>query len=285
MKILLAIIFLIYSCTHREILTEKTETLNSDYFSALTIGYRNLAQWEENKYDWQEADHFAKKGLKAERHIMVALEDPVKRDIKDHQLLEELLHYRLEYLTLVTNELKIKFALETANLQILYDSWVEQAEENPDDKRTMRFRKEFIEGFKQLRKSVEILNEEKIKEVELKDKNIYVIYFDSNKYNIDFVASKELNNLIYYLEKLDDYKLVIEGHTDKTGSVKNNLVLSRLRLNIVKSFLINKGVDEKNIIKETTYGEAKQYLKGDSNRSDRQNRRVEIYVITNFNLN
>ena len=41
----------------------------------------------------------------------------------------------------------------------------------------------------------------------------------------------------------------------------------------------------KNIIKETTYGEAKQYLKGDSNRSDRQNRRVEIYVITNFNLN
>ena len=196
----LIVIFLLASCTNKELLESESNDLKSNYHDALVVGYRNLSIWEEQKYDWQASDHFAKKGLKAKRNITVDLEDPIKRNIKDADYLDELLFYRLEFSKLQTDEVKVKFPLELANLQILYDSWVEQTEEDPNDKSTLRFRKEFIEGYKQLKKSLKILRDEQIKSNKLKEKNLYVIYFDNSKSNLDISAIKELNKLVYYLK-------------------------------------------------------------------------------------
>jgi len=272
---------LLTSCTDKEILANKTTNLKSNYHDALVVGYRNLSIWEEDKYDWQDSDHFAKKGLKAKQNISVELEDPIKRDIRDEDYLDELLFYRLEFTELKTDDVTVKFGLEVANLQILYDSWVEQTEENPNSKSTLRFRKEFIEKFRQLKKSIKILRDEQIKDNKLKEKNLYTIYFDSNMYNIDITADKELNKLVYYLNKLPKYKLVIEGHTDKLGKVDNNIELSRKRVKAVRNKLLNLGIKRRDIIKENAYGETKPDVISDSGYHDRINRRVEIYVITN----
>jgi hypothetical protein len=167
------------SCTHKEILQENTDNLKSNYHDALVVGYRNLSIWEQDKYDWQDSDHFAQKGIKAKNNILVELEDPIKRNIRDEDYLDELLYYRMEFIELKTDEVTVKFGLEIANLQILYDSWVEQTEEDPNAKSTLRFRKEFIEKFKQLKKSIKILRDEQIKENKLQEKNLYTIYFDT----------------------------------------------------------------------------------------------------------
>ncbi len=269
------------SCTDKEILTKQATNLKSNYHDALVIGYRNLSIWEEDKYDWQDSDHFAKKGLRAKQNISVELEDPIKRNIKDEDYLDELLFYRLNFSEFKTNEIIVKFGLEVANLQILYDSWVEQTEENPNSNSTLRFRREFIEKFKQLKKSVKILRDEQIKDNKLKEKNFYVVYFDSNMHDIDISANKELNKLVYYLKKLPKYKLVIEGHTDKLGKVDNNIELSRKRVKSVRNKLLNLGIKRENIIKENAYGETKPDVVSDEGYNDRVNRRVEIYVITN----
>ena len=277
----LLFISLLASCTDKEILVDKTTDLKSNYHDALVVGYRNLSIWEEDKYDWQDSDHFAKKGLKAKQNISVELEDPIKRDIRDEDYLDELLFYRLEFIELKTNDTTVKFGLEVANLQILYDSWVEQTEEDPNSKSTLRFRREFIEKFRQLKRSIKILRDEQIKDNKLKDKNLYTVYFYSNMYTIDITADKELNKLVYYLKKLPKYKLVIEGHTDKVGKVDINIELSRKRVKAVRNKLLSLGINRKNIIKENAYGETKPNVISENGYHDRINRRVEIYVITN----
>ncbi|MBT4921746.1 MAG: OmpA family protein [Rickettsiales bacterium] len=276
------IIILQASCTNRELLESQSTDLKSNYHDALVVGYRNLAIWEEKKYDWQASDHFAKKGLRAKRNISVGLEDPTERNIKDADYLDELLFYRLEFSKLQTDEIKVKFALEAASLQILYDSWVEQTEENPNEKTTLRFRKEFIEGYRQLKKSIKILRDEQLKAEKLTEKNLYTIYFDQSKSNLDITAIKELNKLAYYLKRLPKYKLVIEGHTDKLGAVDNNIALSRKRVMSTRDKLIELGVKRENILKENAYGETKQDNKSEQGYADRVNRRVEIFVLTDL---
>ncbi|MBL6785634.1 MAG: OmpA family protein [Rickettsiales bacterium] len=276
------IFLFVISCTNTEILEDSSKNLKSNYHDALVVGYRNLSIWEEEKYDWQASDHFAKKGLRAKQNMTVELEDPIDRNIKDQGYLDELLFYRLEFSELLTDDIKLQFALEVANLQILYDSWVEQTEEDPTDKSTIRFRREFIEGYRQLKKSIKILRDEQIKENNLKEKNIYVIYFDSNSSHLDITAKKEINKLVYYLKKLPKFVLVLEGHTDKLGSVDKNVNLSRKRVLSVRNQLLKSGIKREKIIKENAYGEAKPEVSAKDGYNDRINRRVEIYVITSL---
>lgn len=111
----------------------------------------------------------------------------------------------------------------------------------------------------------------------IEEKNIFTtdsvytfkdLYFESASYTIDSSAYPELDNLVTYL-KSNQKKVLIEGHTDKVGSVNDNLLLSRNRAKAVKLYLVKQGVSS-NRIKYIGYGAARP-ISIDSNK----NRRVE----------
>ena len=72
------------------------------------------------------------------------------------------------------------------------------------------------------------------------------VHFLNNSFKLEDKSFTELNRLAKYL-KNNDINILIEGHTDSNGTVNNNNLLSRNRAKSVFDFLLNNGVDKKQI--------------------------------------
>jgi OOP family OmpA-OmpF porin len=91
-------------------------------------------------------------------------------------------------------------------------------------------------------------------------------------------AQVELLRMADYLKQHPDRKVLIEGHTDNTGSSEYNLELSQLRAQSVESYLVSSGVSPDRI-RAVGYGETRPEAPNDSTSGRQQNRRVEIVIL------
>ena len=110
-------------------------------------------------------------------------------------------------------------------------------------------------------------------ELKLDDK----IYFQFNKYEIDPKSYDLLNDAAFALNEGGNQAVTIEigGHTDSKGSNRYNQKLSQQRVEAVRSYLVNKGVDPSRMT-AVGYGEE---MPIDTNRTAEgraNNRRVEF---------
>jgi len=119
-----------------------------------------------------------------------------------------------------------------------------------------------------------------LKEIKETEKELVItfndIIFDFDKYNIKQEFYSELDSLVTIL-KDSKKKITIElaGHTCNMGTETYNLELSRKRANSVKNYLIDKGVDETNLLIEYL-GETNPKFDNTKEDSRKKNRRVEI---------
>ncbi|WP_277028976.1 OmpA family protein [Thermaurantimonas aggregans] len=107
---------------------------------------------------------------------------------------------------------------------------------------------------------------------ELKD-----IYFDLGKATLTPQSRTSLDALYEILAKNDIY-IELGGHTDSIGSDDNNLRLSQERVNAVKDYLVNKGINPQRII-AVGYGETRPVADNRTDEGRRKNRRVEVTII------
>jgi OmpA-OmpF porin, OOP family len=91
-------------------------------------------------------------------------------------------------------------------------------------------------------------------------------------------AQAELLRLADYLQRNPDRNVLIEGHTDTTGSADYNLRLSQLRADSVESFLIGSGLSPDRV-RSIGYGETRPEAPNDTAAGRQQNRRVEIVIL------
>jgi OmpA-OmpF porin, OOP family len=91
-------------------------------------------------------------------------------------------------------------------------------------------------------------------------------------------AQMELLRLAEYLKRNPDRNVLIEGHTDSTGSAERNLWLSQLRAQSVESFLVVHGVAADRV-RAVGYGETRPEAPNDTAAGRQQNRRVEIVIL------
>lgn len=103
----------------------------------------------------------------------------------------------------------------------------------------------------------------------------YVILFDLGKSDVKLVYRKRLDYYAVQLKKHKDLKVVITGHTDKTGSVANNLILSEKRAGSISDYLIGKGVSSSDM-QLNGQGETNPIVENDTKEGQGQNRRVEL---------
>jgi OmpA-OmpF porin, OOP family len=104
------------------------------------------------------------------------------------------------------------------------------------------------------------------------------VLFEVNGADLQPGAQVELLRLVEYLRRNPDQKVLIEGHTDSTGSSDYNLRLSQLRADSVESYLIGNGL-ARDRIRAAGYGETRPEAPNDSATGRQQNRRVEIVIL------
>lgn len=106
------------------------------------------------------------------------------------------------------------------------------------------------------------------------------LLFDINKSGLKPATKQNLMDLSSTLKKYDDTEILIEGHTDDTGSDDHNLKLSDERAGQVASFLKDQGVSNSRLTTKG-YGEAQPIAANDSDASRQKNRRVEVAIYAN----
>jgi outer membrane protein OmpA-like peptidoglycan-associated protein len=109
------------------------------------------------------------------------------------------------------------------------------------------------------------------------------ILFDVNSATVRPAAQENLTKLATILNKYPDTDILVEGHTDSTGSEQYNMELSKRRSESVGNLLIGKGVGGKRF-QLVGYGETQPSDVGNTAEALQNNRRVEIAVFANDKL-
>jgi outer membrane protein OmpA-like peptidoglycan-associated protein len=109
------------------------------------------------------------------------------------------------------------------------------------------------------------------------------ILFDINSFALKAEARENLTSMATVLNKYPDTKLLIEGHTDNTGTAAYNQKLSEQRARSVADFLKSKKVDS-NRLSESGHGFNIPVADNSTEAGRRLNRRVEIAIMADETL-
>jgi len=104
---------------------------------------------------------------------------------------------------------------------------------------------------------------------------IVIIYFKHNSNDLADEAFKMLHQIAEYMIHRPEAKITIKGYTDSTGHYRYNVNVSKFRANIIKSYLVGKGVDASKI-ESLGLGPAHPVATNSTAEGRRENRRVEI---------
>lgn len=109
------------------------------------------------------------------------------------------------------------------------------------------------------------------------------LLFDVDEATLKSRSRQELTNLAHILNKYEDTNILLEGHTDATGSDEHNLGLSQRRAQSVANYL---GSVEVNPTRFTImgYGEEQPVASNDTSEGRQLNRRVEVAIYANDKL-
>jgi outer membrane protein OmpA-like peptidoglycan-associated protein len=103
------------------------------------------------------------------------------------------------------------------------------------------------------------------------------ILFDLNSAALRPSSRSTLDDLSSNFAKYPDNRIVVEGHTDSSGTDAYNQRLSEQRAATVADYLIERGVPSGNVI-VYGYGEMRPKSSNDTPEGRQLNRRVEIHI-------
>jgi outer membrane protein OmpA-like peptidoglycan-associated protein len=107
--------------------------------------------------------------------------------------------------------------------------------------------------------------------------NMSDVLFDTNQATLKPGAKEKLAKVSGILLAYPTLHLVLEGHTDSTGSDEYNLELSRRRADSVREYLVSNGISPSNI-EAHGMGKDSPVATNDTAVGRQQNRRVEMVV-------
>ena len=102
--------------------------------------------------------------------------------------------------------------------------------------------------------------------------------FETGKANLEESAYGVLDELVAYLNRKDDEKIELGGHTDNVGTAAKNKVLSQDRANTVRAYLLTKGIDPSRVT-AVGYGMSKPVASNATADGRAQNRRTEVTIL------
>lgn len=109
------------------------------------------------------------------------------------------------------------------------------------------------------------------------------ILFDIDKASLKSASKENLANLASILQKYEDTDILLEGHTDSTGTEEHNLTLSKQRAQSVANYLAQLKVNPTRFT-IMGYGEAQPIATNDTAEGRQLNRRVDLGIMANDKL-
>ncbi len=103
------------------------------------------------------------------------------------------------------------------------------------------------------------------------------VYFDFDRYEIRADAMTVLEANASQLNRLNGWKLVIEGHCDARGTAQYNQMLGERRAQAVKRYLVELGVPPHQI-EMVSYGKDKPFCAGQGKSCWQDNRRAHLVL-------
>ncbi|MEM7107636.1 MAG: OmpA family protein [Bacteroidota bacterium] len=108
--------------------------------------------------------------------------------------------------------------------------------------------------------------------------NLENVLFEQSKASIVASSYQELNSVVALLKENPSMKIRLEGHTDNRGNSKQNLKLSKERVEAVRSYLVKRGISKKRVSGKG-YGGSKPIADNSDPQSRKLNRRVEFIIV------
>lgn len=105
-----------------------------------------------------------------------------------------------------------------------------------------------------------------------------VIYFDTDRFNIDTTDAAALQAQAQYFARFPQLTFTIEGHTDERGTREYNVALGERRANSAKNYLVSLGVSP-NRIRTVSYGKERPVALASNAAAWAQNRRAASIII------
>lgn len=106
------------------------------------------------------------------------------------------------------------------------------------------------------------------------------VIFPVGRSKISEESYHELNLVVDMMKENAKMVIQLEGHTDYQGDPRDNLRLSRDRVESVKQYLTSKGIP-KSRVKTKAYGGTMPLSRGNTPEAHRLNRRVELRILEN----
>ncbi len=104
------------------------------------------------------------------------------------------------------------------------------------------------------------------------------VFFDTGKSTLKPESSKELNQLAEYMTLKKSTVIEISGHTDNVGTPEANQKLSEERANLVRNFLIKKGIAAERVVAKG-YGDTQPIDDNKTEAGRAKNRRTEVKTL------
>jgi OOP family OmpA-OmpF porin len=285
-KITTLIIFLfLCSCANKlqDLASREQELKNRQTINGyLALEYLQYARDLTNKYNWRDADYFARKGIKAARNQQVFPEVPENWDLDSSQI-EEATLGRQKLVQLFFNQ-KARQMLkpQLAHLHLLYDCWITREKEPWQLADMARCKVLFFRLDEEINKYLEEQKPKKeIKIVQITEPEFtrFDIYFDLDLYKFNSGADKIFHELLKHLETLNgDYKILLVGNADRMGKKLYNDALAQKRSIAVKTRLIKNGVPE-DLITTKSLGEDDPQIITNEGDKNKNNRLVSVYIL------
>jgi len=117
-----------------------------------------------------------------------------------------------------------------------------------------------------------------VKSIEEIQKELQMIHFDFNKYNIRPDAKTILEHNAKVLEENPDIKVQIAGYCDERGSVEYNLALGEKRAQAAKDYLVTLGIAPGRL-STISYGKSDPIDPEHNEKAWAMNRRDEFHIV------
>ena len=101
------------------------------------------------------------------------------------------------------------------------------------------------------------------------------IQFEINKDVIKPNSFNQLNEVVKIMNEFPDYQLIVDGHTDNTGTAEKNQILSEKRAAAIKNYFVGKNIEQSRII-TAGFGFSTPLVPNTSVANKAKNRRVEL---------
>src|SRR5687768_3646808 len=106
------------------------------------------------------------------------------------------------------------------------------------------------------------------------------VIFPVGRSKINEDSYSELNLVVDMMKENKTMVIQLEGHTDYQGNPRDNLKLSKARVESVKSYLTSQGI-AKNRVKTKAFGGTMPLSRDNTPEAHRLNRRVELRILEN----